>query len=105
MKPESPQHFDVWGVLQATFPRIPRYSKGRAGLKASTRGSIFMTKIRRGNYIFVTFRGDHDPPHVHIFRDGIFVAKFDLERWEVMEGAISRRLCRILENLRDEGKL
>jgi hypothetical protein len=27
-----------------------------------------MSRIRRGNYVFVTWSGDHDPRHVHVYR-------------------------------------
>ena len=32
-----------------------------------------MTKIRRGNFIFVAWVEDHSPKHVHVYRDGRFV--------------------------------
>lgn len=43
--------------------------------------------------------------HVHIYRDGVMVAKFDLEGWEVMAGNIDRRLRQILKQLREEQRL
>ncbi|MCE2486724.1 MAG: DUF4160 domain-containing protein [Desulfurellaceae bacterium] len=64
-----------------------------------------MGKIRRGGYLFVTLIGDHVPRHVHIYRDGKAVAKFDLDRFECMTGSIDRRLRRILQQLVTEGKL
>jgi len=38
-----------------------------------------MGKVRRGNYIFVTWVGDHPPRHVHIYKDGKLVVKWDLK--------------------------
>ena len=64
-----------------------------------------MTKLKRGNYVFLTYVGDHDPRHVHIFEDGKFVAKFDLDGWQVMEGRLTRKLRELLTALRREGKL
>ena len=64
-----------------------------------------MGRIRRGGYVFFTAKGDHRPRHVHIYRDGVMVAKFDLEGWEVMAGTIDRRLRRMLEQLREERRL
>lgn len=64
-----------------------------------------MGKIRRGNFVFLTWVGDHSPRHVHIYKDGKFVVKWDLERWQPMKGEASRRLVRLLEGLREEGKL
>ena len=64
-----------------------------------------MGRIRRGGYIFFMAKGDHSPRHVHIYRDGVMVAKFDLEGWEVMAGNIDRRLRQILKQLREEQRL
>lgn len=49
-----------------------------------------MPKLRRGNYIFVTWKGDHSPYHVHVYRDGRLVAKWDIENWQPMKGEASR---------------
>lgn len=64
-----------------------------------------MTKIRRGGYIFITWVGDHAPRHVHVYRDGVMVLKFDLERWRVMSGRINSRIFHLLTTLRHEGLL
>jgi hypothetical protein len=64
-----------------------------------------MTKIKRGGYIFITWIGDHPPRHVHIYRNGKLVLKFDLERWKIMEGRINGKLFNILTELRQEGLL
>jgi hypothetical protein len=62
-------------------------------------------KIRRGGFLFVSWIGDHDPRHVHVYRDDRFVVKWDLDAWQPMEGNADRRLQRLLQELRDEGKL
>ena len=36
-------------------------------------------KIRRGGYVFFTWKGDHPPRHVHVYRDGRLIVKWDLE--------------------------
>ena len=64
-----------------------------------------MTKIKRGGYIFITWIGDHPPRHVHIYRNGKLVLKFDLERWKIMEGTINGKIFNILTELRQEGLL
>ena len=64
-----------------------------------------MGTIRRGNYSFRSWKGDHSLRHVHIYRNGRFVAKWDLEISVVMKGKVSRRLRRILKSLIREGKL
>jgi len=63
-----------------------------------------MGKIRRGNYIFVWFIGDHTPPHVHVYRDGRLLAKWDLQNGLVMEGAVTAKILKLITELRDEGK-
>ena len=43
-----------------------------------------MSKIRRGGYVFLTWIGDHTPRHVHVYRDGKLIVKWDLEQWVPM---------------------
>ena len=64
-----------------------------------------MAKIRRGNYVFLTWKGDHSPRHVHVYKDGKLVVKWNLESSEPMSGAASMRLRRLLEQLVQEGVL
>jgi len=64
-----------------------------------------MGKIRRGNLIFVTWVGDHAPRHVHVFAKGKLLAKFDLERNQAIEGRINRRIAKLIQELRAEGRL
>ena len=64
-----------------------------------------MGKIRRGNYVFYTWIGDHEPRHVHVTRDDELIVKWDLERRAPMEGEASRRIRRLIRQLEDEGRL
>ena len=64
-----------------------------------------MAKIRRGGFILVTWKGDHPPQHVHVYRDGELVVKCDLEHNAPMRGAASKALIRLIQELRDEGRL
>ena len=64
-----------------------------------------MTKIRRGGYVFIAWKGDHSPRHVHVYRDGRFVVKWDLEASAPMCGSASRRLARIIRDLEVGGLL
>jgi len=64
-----------------------------------------MGKVRRGNYVFLTWKGDHSPRHVHVYRDSKLVVKWDLENWQAMEGKANRRLLQIIEELENEGVL
>jgi hypothetical protein len=62
-------------------------------------------KIRRGGFIFLGWIGDHSPRHVHVYRDGVLVVKWDLEGWKPMKGRASARIERLLQELVEEGLL
>jgi hypothetical protein len=64
-----------------------------------------MVKVRRANYVFLTWIGDHSPRHVHVYRHSKLVVKWDLENWLPMEGKANRRLLEIIEGLNREGKI
>lgn len=64
-----------------------------------------MGKIRRGGYVFVTWKGDHSPYHVHVYRDGRLLLKWDLENEVAMKGEPARRIMILIAELREEGLL
>jgi hypothetical protein len=64
-----------------------------------------MGKVGRGNYVFLTWKGDHSPRHVHVYRDAKLVVKWDLENGQPMEGKASRRLLGLIKELDSEGEL
>lgn len=64
-----------------------------------------MGKIRRGNYVFVTWIGDHSPRHVHVFKDHELVVKWDLENSCEMKGKATGRVRALIEELENEGLL
>ena len=64
-----------------------------------------MGKIRRGGYIFVTWKGDRSPRHVHVYRDGKLVLKWDLDNRELMKGKLVRKALDFIEGLASEGLL
>ena len=64
-----------------------------------------VAKIRRGGYVFLTWIGDHTPRHVHVYRDGQLLVKFDLDNRLVMQGTITRRILKLIEGLESEGLL
>lgn len=64
-----------------------------------------MTRIRRGGYVFITWIGDHPPRHVHVYRDGRLVMKWDLEKRRVIDGIPDRKIVLIIEFLQREGRL
>ncbi len=64
-----------------------------------------MGKVRRGGYVFVSWIGDHAPRHVHVYRDGRLVVKWDMENRRPMKGEASRRILKLIEELESEGEL
>lgn len=64
-----------------------------------------MVKRRRGGYVFLSWKGDHSPKHVHVYKDGLLVVKWDLEHGQPMEGIASRRVQALIRELEDEGLL
>ena len=64
-----------------------------------------MGKVRRGGYIFLTWKGDHSPKHVHVYRDGRLIVKWDLENAKPMKGRISREILERIAELESEGLL
>jgi hypothetical protein len=64
-----------------------------------------MVKIKRANFLFVTFKGDHTPRHVHVFKDDRIVLKWDLEHDRLLSGVYWRKVVDIIAALVEEGRL
>ena len=64
-----------------------------------------MGKLRRGNYMFLTWKGDHGPRHVHVYRDGKMIVKWDLENKKAMRGRPTKRVLTLIRELEAEGLL
>ena len=64
-----------------------------------------MGKIRRGNHLFVTYKGDHAPRHVHVYRRGKLIVKWDLENGKAMKGKATRKILSLIGELEAEGLL
>ena len=54
---------------------------------------------------FLAWIGDHSPKHVHVYKDGRLVVKWDLDNWQPMKGQATTRIERLLRILVDEGNL
>lgn len=68
-------------------------------------GNIIVTRIKRGGYIFVMWVGDHEPKHIHVFRDDELILKWDaLDRKPIL-GVPGARLKRLLDELEAKGRL
>jgi len=66
---------------------------------------LSMARIRRGGYIFLTWVGDHSPRHVHVYRDGKLIVKWDLDNRMPMVGEANRRILSLIDELEAEGLL
>ena len=64
-----------------------------------------MGKVRRGGFLFITWKGDHSPRHVHVYRDGRLIVVWDLDNWKPMKGVAPRRVLDLIETLESEGAL
>lgn len=64
-----------------------------------------MGKLRRGGYILVTWKGDHPPRHVHVYREGHLVVKWDLDHKKPMKGKATGRVRKLIEELESGGLL
>ncbi len=64
-----------------------------------------MGKLRRGGYIFFTWKSDHPPRHVHVYREGKLVVKWDLNNKMPMKGSAPRRVLELIAELEAEGLL
>jgi hypothetical protein len=62
-------------------------------------------KLRRGGFIFVWWKGDHPPRHVHVYRNGNLVVKWDLDNKKAMKGSATKRILKLIEKLDSEGML
>ena len=64
-----------------------------------------MGKIKRGGFIFIIWKGDHGPRHVHVFKDGRAVLKWNLEDNVPMKGKPTKKIINLIVELIEEGKL
>lgn len=55
--------------------------------------------------MFVTWKSDHSPRHVHVYRDGVLIVKWDLDHQLPMIGSATRRLRGLIDELEREGAL
>lgn len=66
---------------------------------------IAVGKSRRGGYVFITWKGDHPPRHVHVYLDGKLVVTWDLDNQKTMKGTATRRILELIAVLESEGLL
>ncbi|MGC8724873.1 MAG: DUF4160 domain-containing protein [Acidobacteriota bacterium] len=64
-----------------------------------------MGKVRRGGYVFFTWKSDHGPRHVHVYQDGVLVVKWDLDHGVAMKGEAPELVLKLIRELQSEGLL
>jgi len=64
-----------------------------------------MGKVRRGGFIFLWWKSDHSPRHVHVYQHGRLIVKWDLENQKPMRGTASTKVVRLIHELEQEGRL
>jgi len=64
-----------------------------------------MSKIRRGGYVFVWWKSDHAPRHVHVYKDRKLVVKWDLDHSKSMSGTAPSRVLDLIAELKQEKSL
>jgi hypothetical protein len=64
-----------------------------------------VSKLKRGGYVFLSWKGDHSPRHVHVYKDGTFIVKWDLENSRPMAGSANRRVRELIQELETAGLL
>jgi hypothetical protein len=67
--------------------------------------TLLMGKIRRSNYIFLTWKGDHSPRHVHVYAEGKPILKWDLDNERAMKGRPTKKIVALIHQLKEEGLL
>ena len=67
--------------------------------------TLIVTRIRKGGYIFLTWVGDHSPRHVHVYRDGKLIVKWDLDNQQPMRGETTRQVLELIDELESGGLL
>jgi len=58
-----------------------------------------MGRKKRGGYIFEWWMGDHTPKHVHVYKNGIQIAKIGIPNLIVLQGAMTKKLKKILQEM------
>jgi hypothetical protein len=68
-------------------------------------GNVFCEQGPPRQLHFVTWKGDHSPRHVHVYRDGRLVLKWNFEARLPMSGKPTARILAIIAQLEKEGVL
>jgi hypothetical protein len=64
-----------------------------------------VARWKRCGVLVVRYAYDHPPNHVHVYEDNKQVLKFDIENWVTLEGSLTAKAKRALNQLKREGKI
>ena len=64
-----------------------------------------MGKTRLGGYVFISWKSDHPPRHVHVYREEKLIVKWDLDNGRPMRGVASRDILELIRALQSKGRL
>jgi hypothetical protein len=67
--------------------------------------TVTVGRIRRGGFVVVTWKGDHSPRHVYVYRDGKLVVKWNLDDRVPMKGRPTARVLQLIDELEAESVL
>jgi hypothetical protein len=62
-----------------------------------------VVRWKANGYDIRIYRTDHPPLHVHVFKDGRLVARYDLEERKFMDGSVKRHEGRVKKALAQVG--
>jgi hypothetical protein len=76
-------------------------------INVTLRGNIYNRWASIGRAGTSSSRGKaiHPPRHVHVYRDGRLIVKWDLDNQKAMKGAATRRILELIAELEAEGLL
>ncbi len=64
-----------------------------------------MGREKRGGYIIEWWMGDHNPEHVHVYKDGKEIAKIIVPSLRILSGKMNKKLRNIMEDLVKEKRI
>ena len=64
-----------------------------------------MGRVKRGGYIIEWWLGDHQPKHVHVYKDGQEIAKIMIPKMRLLSGRMNKKLKKIIQELLKEGRI
>ncbi len=67
--------------------------------------SLVSGQVSAGRIRLHHVEGDHPPRHVHVYRDRKLLVKWDLDNQKPMQGAATRRIVVLIDELEAEGLL